>query len=85
MAIADYYGKTDEQPKREVFLRQIADRIGYSEEKATRDACVKLGTELLRKGKTEEGRKYLWMAAGYAKTSGANAESQERMVKSLKL
>ncbi len=84
LAIADYYGKTGEQAKRDVFLRQIADRIGYGEEGATRDACVRLGTELLRSGKTEEGRKYLWMAARYAQTSGANVESLEPIVKSLK-
>lgn len=84
LAIADYYGKTGEQVKCDVFLREIADRIGYGEEKATRDACVRLGTELLRRGKTEEGRKYLWMAARYAKTSGESLESQERIVQGLR-
>ena len=85
LAIADYYGKIGEQAKRDVFLRQIADRMGYGEERATRDACVRLGTELLRSGKTEEGRKYLWMATRYTKTVGGNVESQERIVQSLKL
>ena len=85
LAIADYYGKTGQQAKRDVFLRQIADSVGYGEERATRDACVRLGTELLRNGKTEEGRKYIWMAAQYAKTSGENVEAQERIVQSLKL
>ncbi len=61
LAIANYYGKTGEPAKRDVFLRQIADHMGY-EGGATRDACVRLGTELLRSGKTEEGRKYLWRA-----------------------
>ena len=84
LAIANYYGKTGEPAKRDVFLRQIADHMGYEGE-ATRDACVRLGTELLRSGKPEEGRKYLWMAARYAQTSGANVESQERIVQSLKL
>jgi hypothetical protein len=84
LAIADYYGKTGEQAKRDVFLHQIADRTGYGEENATRDACVRLGTELLRSGKTEEGRKYLWMATLYAKTGGASIESQERLVQSLR-
>ena len=36
LAIANYYGKTGEQVKRDKFLRQIADRIGYGEEGATR-------------------------------------------------
>lgn len=85
LAIADHYEKTGEQDKRDVFLRQIADHIGYGEEVATRDACVRLGTALLRSGKTEEGRKYLWMAARYAKTSGESVESQERIVQSLRL
>ncbi|WP_031500106.1 serine hydrolase domain-containing protein [Bryobacter aggregatus] len=85
LAIADYYGKTGKVAKRDVILRQIADRTGYGEERATRDACVRLGTELLRSGKTEEGRKYLWMAARYAKTSGESIEAQERIVRSLKL
>src|ERR1035437_8451872 len=79
LAFADYYGKTGEQAKRQVFVRKIAGRTGYGEEKATRDACVRLGTALLRSGKTIEGRKYLWMAARYAKTSGVNVESQERI------
>jgi CubicO group peptidase (beta-lactamase class C family) len=85
LAIADYYEKTGEQAKCDVFLRQIADSTGYGEERTTRDACVRLGTELLRRGKTEEGRKYLWMAARYAKTSGESIESQERIVQRLKL
>jgi hypothetical protein len=84
LAIANYYEKTGEKAKRELFLRHIADRTGYGEEKATRDACVRLGTELLRSGKTEEGRKYLWMAALYAKAIGENVKSQERIVESLK-
>jgi hypothetical protein len=83
LAIADYYGKTGEQDQRDKFLRQIADRIGYGEEAATRDACVRLGTELLRSGKPAEGRRYLWMAARYAQTIAP--ESQRRIVQSLRL
>lgn len=83
LAIADYYGKIGEPAKRDVFLRQIADRIGYGEEGATRDACVRLGTELLRSGKPQEGRRYLWMAARYAQT--IDPQSQERLVRALKL
>jgi hypothetical protein len=83
LAIADYYAKTGEQDKRDVFLRQIADRVGYGEQGATRNACVRLGTELLRSGKREEGRRYLWMAARYAQT--IDPESQRRIVRSLKL
>ena len=82
LAIANYYGKTGKPAKRDVFLRQIADRIGYGEEGATRDACVRLGTELLRSGKPEEGRRYLWMAARYAQT--IDPGSQQRIVRSLK-
>jgi len=84
LAIANYYGKTGEPAKRDVFLRQIADRMGY-EGGATRDACVRLGAELLRSGKTEEGRKYLWRAVRDAQTKGENVESQERLVQSLKV
>lgn len=83
LAIANYYGKIGEPAKRDVFLRQIADHLGYGEAGATRDACVRLGTELLRSGKTEEGRRYLWMAARYAQT--IDPQSQERLVQSLKL
>ena len=82
LSIADYYGKTGAQAKRDVFLRQIADRTGYGEVGSTRDACVRLGAELLRSGKTEEGRTYLWMAARYAQTIDPGA--QQRIVKSLK-
>lgn len=85
LAIADYYGKTGERAKCDMFLRQVADRTGYGEQGATRDACVRLGKELLRSGKTEEGRKYIWMGAQYAKTSGENVEAQERIVQSVKL
>ena len=85
LAFADYYGKIGEQAKRDVFLRQIADRSGYGEAGSTRDACVRLGTDLLRSGKTEEGRKYLWMAARYAQTVGANVEAQERIVRGLRV
>ncbi len=85
LAIANYYEKTGEPTKRDIVLRNIADRAGYGEAGATRDACRRLGAELLRRGRTEEGRRYLWMAAQYAKTSGASVESQERIVKSLKL
>ena len=82
LAIADYYGKTCEQGRRDVFLRQIADRVGYGEAGATREACVRLGTELLRSGKPEEGRRYLWMAAQYAQT--IDPKSQQRIVQILK-
>ena len=82
LAIADYFGKTGDEPKRDEFLRQIADSIGYGEEKATRDACVRLGTELLRSGNAKEGRRYLWKAARSAQS--VDAASQERIVQSLK-
>ncbi|AGA28547.1 serine hydrolase domain-containing protein [Singulisphaera acidiphila] len=83
LAIANYYGKTGKPAKRDVFLRQIADHMGY-EGGATRDACVKLGAELLRSGKTEEGRKYLWRVVRDAQTKGEKVESQERLVQALK-
>ena len=82
LAIANYYGKTGEPAKRDQFLRQIADRIGYGELGSTREACVRLGAELLRSGKTEEGRRYLWTAARYAQTM--DPDSQQRIVRSLK-
>lgn len=85
LAIADYYENTQQPAKRDHFLKNIADRPGYGEQKSTRDACLKLGAELLRTGKTEEGRKYIWRAAQYAKTAGANTEAQEKMVQRLKL
>jgi CubicO group peptidase (beta-lactamase class C family) len=83
LVIANYYGKTGQADKCDVFLRQIADHMGY-EGGATRDACVRLGTELLRIGKTEEGRKYLWRAVRDAQTKGEKVESQERLVRALK-
>jgi CubicO group peptidase (beta-lactamase class C family) len=84
LAIANYYGKTGEPAKRDLFLRQIADRLGY-EGGAAREACVRLGTELLRSGKTEEGRNYLWRAVRDAQTKGEKIEAQERLVRALKL
>jgi CubicO group peptidase (beta-lactamase class C family) len=84
LAIAEYYGKTGASSRREEVLRDIAEREGYGEARSTREACVALGTALLRRGRTAEGRAYLWKAAGYAKTAGANIESQERIVRSLK-
>ena len=68
LAIANYYEKIAHEAKGDAFLHQVADRTGYGELGSTRDACVRLGTKLLRTGKTEEGRKYLWMAARYAQT-----------------
>lgn len=81
LAIANYYERIGERNQRDVFLRQIADRVGYGEAGSTRDACVRLGAELLRSGKTEEGRRYLWMAARYAQTM--DPASQERIIRSL--
>lgn len=84
MAIANYYGKTGEPAKRDRFLRQIADHRGY-EGGAPQDACIRLGTELLRRGKKAEGRKYLWRAVRDAQTQGENVETQEQIVQALKL
>lgn len=83
LAIAEYYGKTGVPAKRTVLLRDIADRAGYGEEKATREACVQLGTDLLRSGKTEEGRQYVWLAARHSRAAGLNTDSQERILKNL--
>ena len=83
LAIANYYGKTGQPDKRDAFLRQIVDHMGY-EGGATRDACVRLGTELLRSGKTEEGRKYLWRVVRDAQTKGEKVEAQQRLVDALK-
>ncbi len=83
LAIATYYGKAGEPAKRDQFLRQIADHMGY-EGAATRDACVRLGAEVLRSGRTEEGRNYLWRAVRDAQTRGENVEAQERLVRALK-
>jgi hypothetical protein len=84
LAIANFYEKAGGQTaKRDAYLRQIADRPGY-EEGSAREACARLGAELLRSGKIEEGRKYLWMAARHAQRSGASLEAQERIVRSLR-
>jgi len=83
LSIANYYEKAGEQNKYLSRLHQIADRLGYGEEQATREACVGLGTSLLRKGQVEAGRKYLWMAVQYGKISGANATSLDNLVAKL--
>ena len=83
LAIANYYEKTGEPAKRDVFLRQVADRMGY-DGGAPREAWVRLGAELIRSGKTEEGRNYLWRAVRDAQTKGESLESQERLVRALK-
>jgi CubicO group peptidase (beta-lactamase class C family) len=80
LSIAKYYEKTGEQIKYLSRLHQITDRLGYGEEQATREACVRLGTSLLRKGQVEAGWAYLWMAVQYGKTSGANAASLDNLV-----
>lgn len=64
IGVANYYEKTGEAAKRDALLGRIADRVGYGEAGSTRDACIRLGTELLRAGKTQEGRRYLWMRTG---------------------
>lgn len=83
LCIANFYERVGEQAKRETFLRDAADRAGYGEAGSTREACVKLGTDLLRNGKTAEGRKYLWMAARYAQT--IDPAAPERIVKGMKV
>lgn len=80
LAIANYYKKVGERDKYLSRLHQIADRPGYGEQYATREACVGLGSSLLRKGQVEAGRKYLWMAVQYGKISGANAASLDNLV-----
>jgi len=80
LSIANYYENDGEQNKYLLRLHQIADRPGYGEEQATREACVGLGTSLLRRDQVEAGRKYLWMAAQYGKTSGSNTASLENLV-----
>lgn len=83
MAIANYYDKIGEPAKRDIFLRQVADHLGY-EGGAPRDACARLGAELLRTGKAEEGRKYLWRIVRDAQARGEKVEAQERIVQGLK-
>jgi CubicO group peptidase (beta-lactamase class C family) len=83
LAIANYYDKTGDPAKRDDFLRQTADHMGY-EGGAPRDACARLGAELLRSGKTEEGRKYLWRLVREAQARGEKVEAQERLVQALK-
>lgn len=82
MAIASYYEKRSDPKKRDVFLRQIADSIGYGEAGSTRDACIRLGTDLIRNGKIDEGRAYLWKAAHYAQTLAP--QSLEQIVQRLR-
>jgi CubicO group peptidase (beta-lactamase class C family) len=79
LAIANYYKRAGAGDKYLARLRRIADRPGYGEEKATREACVQLGTALLEKGQ-EAGRKYLWMAVQYEQFSGSNTASLENIV-----
>ncbi|HEY3283836.1 MAG TPA: hypothetical protein VGN26_16340 [Armatimonadota bacterium] len=83
LAIANYYEKMGERDKRDLFLRQIADRVGYEGE-APREAWARLGAELLRRGRTEEGRRYLWRAVRDAQTRGESVEAQQRLVQALR-
>lgn len=84
MAIANYYEKVDRPDRRDLFLRQVADHMGY-ETGPSREACVRLGAALLRGGKTEEGRRYLWRAVRDAQAKGEKTEAQQRLIDSLKL
>jgi CubicO group peptidase (beta-lactamase class C family) len=79
LAISSFYQRAGTQDKYLARLHRIADRPGYGEEQATREACVQLGTALLEKGQ-EAGRKYLWMAVQYGQFSGSNPASLENLV-----
>lgn len=77
--IANYYKKAGAQDKYLARLHRIADRPGYGEEQSTREACVALGTSLLRQSQVA-GRKYLWMATQYGQVSGVNTASLDDLV-----
>jgi hypothetical protein len=79
LGIANYYKRAGAQDKYLTRLHRIADRPGYGEEQSTREACVELGTSLLRKNQVT-GRKYLWMATQYGQVSGVNTASLEDIV-----
>jgi hypothetical protein len=79
LAIAGYYKRAGVQEKYLSRLHRIADRPGYGEESATREACVQLGTSLLENGK-ELGRKYLWMAVQYRQAAGSKTEALESLI-----
>ncbi len=79
LAIANYYKRAGAEGQYLAWLHRIADRPGYGEEKATREACVQLGTALLEKGQ-EAGRRYLWMAVEYGQHAGSNTASLEDIV-----
>jgi CubicO group peptidase (beta-lactamase class C family) len=79
LAIANYYKRAGVREKYVARLHRIADRPGYGEEQATREACAQLGTVLLDAGQ-ELGRRYLWMAVQYGQSVGSKTESLEGLV-----
>ncbi len=79
LAIASFYKRTGAEEKYLARLHRIADRPGYGEQSSTQEACIQLGTALLKKGQ-QEGRKYLWMAVQYERFSGANTASLDKLV-----
>jgi len=79
LGIAKFYKRAGAQDKYLARLHRIADRHGYGEEASTREACVELGTALVKKSQVT-GRKYFWMATQYGQVSGANTPSLEDIV-----
>jgi CubicO group peptidase (beta-lactamase class C family) len=79
LAIAVYHKRAGQHDGYIARLHRIADRPGYGEELATRDACTQLGTALLDQGQLA-GRKYLWMAAQYAQGIGAKTSALDDIV-----
>lgn len=79
LAIASYHRRAGDSGRYLARLHRIADRPGYGEERASRDACIQLGTALVDQGQAE-GRKYLWMAVQYGQGAGSNTASLEQIV-----
>ncbi len=84
LAIASEAERTGDRVKRDHFWRDVADRPGYGEQAAAREAKVRLGTELLRQGRRAVGGAYIWRAALEAKASGESMQAQEELVKRLR-
>jgi CubicO group peptidase (beta-lactamase class C family) len=81
LAIADYYEQIGNVGLSSAWLSDSVQRFGYGEEASTRQACVELGMDLLKQGKADEGRVYLWKAAQYGRVTETSGYQEDLITK----
>ena len=77
LAIANYYLQVGDDKHYVEWLQNVVQRSGYGEESSTRQACVDLGTKLLKQGLEADGRSLLWKAAQDGRAVGSDTYQKD--------